>query len=467
MKDRLLKQIFRAFEMMNRCWDGEEGAASGSDGGEGGSEGGNDVIGATIAKPYLGSKELNPEQRPLRMNVDGYDNQAIDDLIDVSDDPFLTDEEIVAMEKAAEKEGDKGKSDDKDKGDDKGGKPDDKTDDDKGKSDDKGEGDEEDPDVKHFYETTGLTQEEFKGLSETARKNLHDKVFVDPATSEADTEKISKLEADNKKLSDSLNALNEDPIISLRLDEHATGKSYVAKSIPGVTPEQANAIYEADSIEEATRLVNKFFTDNVTEAVKIERGHTDAKEAQEKITSEANDIVNSLGEMDKRLKFKNGEEAMQWFVDDFNIYNKNPQFEEMVKMTKILRDRGITTGAQITALGKDHIYAIIQRENGWDKDRDDKIVKDAKKNIMEKLLNPRIAKGGKKAATSLMQGGRDVNIKEGVNRKALIEELKNGNPATFNKLAERFEGDLEMTEELGRIQREGAKARREFLDDKT
>lgn len=461
--NRFLKQIFKAFEM-SKCWDGEEGAASGSDNsGEGETSSGDDIGGATIAVPYIGSKELNPEQRPLKMNVDGYDNQAIDDLIDVTEDPFLTDEEIVARDKVAE-EKDKGESGEKEK------KTDDKTDDktvdksdDKTDKEDDADSGEEDPDVKHFYDTTGLTVEEFKGLSETARKNISDKVFGDPATSEVDAEKITKLEAELKQSNDSLKALENDPIISARLDEHATGKNYVAKSIPGLTSAQATAIYEADSVEEATKLVNKFFTGNVAEAINIQNTHIDAKKKHKEDIKESNALINSLGEIDPRLKF----DEIDWHVEDFNIYNKNKKFEEMVAMTQIIRKKGITTAAQIKALGKETIYSIIQRENGWDKSRDDTIAKNAKKDIMDKLLNPRMAKSGKKAAASLIQSGRDVNIKESINRKALVEELKNGIDGTFNKLSDQFEGDIPMIEELGRIQREGANARAEFLKNKT
>ncbi|MBD3293817.1 MAG: hypothetical protein GF393_12910, partial [Armatimonadia bacterium] len=206
----------------------EDPADGGGDGGSAGDSG------DTGDQPYYGSKELNPENRPLRIDVSDMTQEEIDfALQDGGAELFLTDEEIAAKKGDAEPDEDEGEESEEDD-DTEEEKPEEKDD-----SKKKASGGDED-DVKEFFESTGLDRETFNNLPEKTQEKL-----VSLYQSPAGSEDLKKVQQEYSDFRSNIEKINGDPVIAARLEEMATGQSHVARDVPPITVKEMD---EVDSL---------------------------------------------------------------------------------------------------------------------------------------------------------------------------------------------------------------------------
>ena len=138
---------------------------------------------------------------------------------------------------------------------------------------------------------------------------------------------------------------------------------------------------------------------------------------------------------------------INWFAPD----ESNPKINDFKEVVSILSSKGITSGKQIVDLGADVVYNIIAMEKGWSKERDDTIVAETRKRLLQKLKNPTMAKDGKTHARSLKQGKRQVEQYSGLSKKQIVSDVLNGDTTKFDELVERSYGDPKLTEFVGEI----------------
>ena len=462
MKLSSLQQIFRAFERVNRVWEGEgaEGGAGGgggastaTEGSESGSEGAADsgasespAGGASEkgtepvfdSETYIGDVKLNPEQRPLKkFNRNGMSKQDIDKLLqEAGSELFMTAEEIAEAEKAKGEEGDKKGKEGKDA--EKDGK---KTE----KSDKKGEETaEKDLDPKDFFEKTGLTQKEFDVLPPKTQENLA-KYFEEYAQSES---KIKAAEQSYKTLKTDTDAALNDPVVAARMEELATGKAFIAAKITPFTEADllpVDKLLALDKKGEAAELLNKMLQDRAGDAIKHERAVLDRKVADTKARVDAHSVIQKMGEIDPRLSVKDSDFA--------RIVPGHKDFKVMNEIIEFCKKNDMTV-MQITKLGPDKLYKLIASEKGWDKDRETSIYEKGKQSLLDKLKNPtkvRALDPGKRTAP-IAKTGKEQSA---MTQEALVEEIADGNMSNWERLLEAADGNPRRIAELGKIREQG------------
>lgn len=457
MNHRMLKQIFKAFEMMNRCYEGEGGAASGAEGGENAGDIGGNIIEEKDQDPepidvttYIGDEKSNPSQRPMKeFDRAGMTKKDIDRMIEHADgDIFLSDEQIKILEdkKAEEEKDGKGKDGDKKVGDDKGG--DDKTG--KQKEDDKdkdGKGD--DDEVKVFYEKSGFTEEEFNSLSEKAQENLVDKIFSDGT----DTTQLDAFKTENDKLKSDIDTLMGDSYIATRVEEQSTGKSLIATPEKIVTDE---FFVKFDNLvgDEKTTEAKKMLTDAAAALLKSERQVGEKRSAVKEGQKDAWKVLKKLGEIDKRLAIE--EKDFEKLKPGHVEWNKYKGKDGLGEAVEFLEKKGHTfqTVKNYTA---DEIYTLFSKDKGWDKKRDKDIHDAGKKSVLEKLRNPEMAKSLKQGKRKVIPGSKTASM--GIDRDTLKAELVNGNEKRYQELMTMSEGKPKMTAILSQIYYEAGKER--------
>jgi hypothetical protein len=240
-------------------------------------------------KNYRGSKKVNPDQRPLKNFVrDGMNPKQIDALIsEAGSEIFLSAEQIAEIEKKNaevpkdEKETPSEKSKEKE-------------------TDVSDKKDEDDPEVKEFFEKTGLNEKDFSALPTAAQESLA-KAF---STMTESSGKHSELEKKYNQLFADVTESNKDAVIAARLEEISTGKAYVATQLPKFTQTE---ISELDTLltdgnsTGAIEYLNKWVAAKAQDAIKHERSVIDKQVFRKTAEAKARDIFIEVGKLDPRL----------------------------------------------------------------------------------------------------------------------------------------------------------------------
>lgn len=446
-----LKVIFQVFENMNRFYEGEDGAPSGAGddsdsaiiGGAGDNNEDGDVGDQTS---YVGSKDLNPEQKELNiLNRDQYSNDDIDDMLMVDSEGSLFKDE----------KDEKTEDDDKGKDDKEPENKDDKGDADQETSDKDGAGDEEeDPEVKEFYEKSGLSPEEFNNLSEDTQGKIANGVFgkVDLENNE----EHQKLKTEHAELKTSIEAFQKDPTIAARLEENKTGKAYVARGLGALTPEENQSIDDAESSDARDKIINNIVKKRAEVAIKNERSVSDARDAVKKEQKESWETLREIGVLDKKYAIE--EKKLEKMTKDHKEWDGYQA--GLGKIVDYLIDKKMNYG-DVSRLGPKAILAAYKADNGIDATEKKAIGDNAVKGILAKLKNPKLAKdgSGRKIANSMPPGKKKVNIggRESfdINQQTLIDQIAAGDYKGFDKAQDKYAGDPDMTEKLGLIFNKG------------
>ena len=457
MKFNALEIVLRSFASQFRIWDSPEGGMGGGDpeGGTGtavadagdapGKEGAANKGGEAAPKSepisikdYRGSKTVNPDQRPLKNFVrEGMSTKQIDAMIaEAGEEIYLSKEAIVDAEKKNE-DGDKpGKKDGE-------AKPDDK------------KGDETDPEVKEFYEKTGLSEKEFTALPEKIQETLT-KAFS--SVSEGST-KYADMEKQMTQLKTDLSEVSKDPVIAARLEEKATGRAYVATQLPKFTAAEVAKIENLlvdGKTDEAVNFLNKELEKRTQDAVKHERSVSDKQQFRANAETKAQDVFKAIGKMDSRVAIDE---------DDWNSITSNrnhPKYKAFQDgpgdLIKYCIDRHISLET-VTKSGAKEIYAQYAAFKGWDKERDKKIADSSKKTLLDKLRDPKKARTLDAGKPSVEPQGKDSSL--GFSRDALIDDISQGNMENWERQLEAADGNVKTIAILGEVRRLGEQKFRE------
>jgi len=477
----LLKQLLKAFEMVKRCYEGEGGASGGT------IDDGTIVEDTTEieeiefnAETYMGSKEINPTQRPLKdFDREGKSQKEIDSFIENAGPSIYLSDEAIAKKKEADEK--KGKEEpalevekevnykaDKDSEEEKAVIT--KVNDDetftikvgdkeienvtkeslkaiKAKEKDDTTGDEEDPETKAFYEAAKLTPEEFNGLSEKAQENLVNKIY---ASGETKGEEKTLQEKLNILQKDYDNIINE-PTVAAVIAEKTTGHKFVANKVEPFTDQE---IAEIDSLYDGTestakvrKKLDEIFQKRVEAAVRKERSVQETNQQAKVNTKEAWKVLKEVGGLDKRLAVKE--------TDHKKLVPGHPEFNPekgLGEFATYLKEKEYST-TQIKAIGAKELYASFAKHKGWDAERDQTIFKSGAKKLLDKLKNPKLV--GK--AKSLQQGKKQtapggLKVASGVDYKTLKQELVSGNSKNYLRLLKAHEHNPKVRKILSQIQ---------------
>lgn len=480
MKRIILNQIFRAFEKMNRCYEGEGGAPGGTTVEE------EEVVVEEVdfdPETYIGDEKINPAQRPLKdFDRTGKTKEDIDKFIKAAGPGiYLTDEGIE--KKKAEKEAkDKERKEKEAKGEfeakakvvykkdadsedqkavvekvNEDGTYDIKVGDEVIKNvtkealgatkakEDETEVDTDDAEVKAFYEKSGLTPDEFNSLSEKAQNTLFEKVFEE--SGEADT----SLQEEHTQLKADYDTLLENPAIAAIVQDITSGSNFAATKVEPITDTELaklDGAFDGDKPYDAARkIVQDIFDKRVEKAVKKERS---LQEMTHKAKIEMEDgfkVLKEVGNLDKRLAIK--ETDYKKFKPGHPEYKKGTGLVEFVDYLKERR----YSAAQIKKIGAEELLSSFAKNKGWDKERDKTIFKSGKAELLKKIKNPKLLDKAK----SLKQGKKKTvpgSLKgaSGIDYNTLKQELVEGKTENYLRLLKAHEHNAEARRVLTQIQ---------------
>jgi hypothetical protein len=376
--------------------------------------------------PYYGSIEVNPEQRPLKIDTRGKSKAEIDEILTMADaDIFMSKEEAVAFKKAQTEVGKK-----------KDGPPEGEKKVAEGEKKPEGKDTPPDPNaklvdeetaIKEFFEKTKLDQETFDKLSEATQEALVD-LARGGATPEQ-SEQLTKIEQEHQTFKRDTEVILNDPVIAARIEELQTGKNFVARDLPPVTDAEVNQIDDLltkDKTAEARLLITKMIQDRAAAAVARERTVGDQHAAEKEMRQGVWKVFREIGGLDPRFKLDESDgEKVKPGHKEWAKFDQGGVFAEL---KEYLRNRGI--GMQsITNSGAKEIYAAFAAHKGWDKQKEGKLVEFGRKEFLKALRNPKVA------ARTLPPGKADrqpgaPNAELGFDRKTLIDSLVKGNGTT-------------------------------------
>lgn len=375
--------------------------------------------------PYYGSLELNPDQRPLKIDIRGKSKAEIDEILSVADpDIFMSKDEAVAFKKAQAEAGKKkdGTAGDKKKVADGEKKP-------EGKDtppDPNAKVIDEETATKEFFEKTKLDQETFASLPEATQEALVDLVC---GATPGQSEQLTKLEQEHQSFKRDTEVILNDPVIAARMEELQTGKNFVARDLPPVTDAEVNQIDDLltkDKTAEARLLITKMIQDRAAAAVARERTVGDQRAAEKEMRQGVWKVFQDIGKLDPRfdLKETDGEKVKVGHKE----WAKFEQGGVFADLKEYLRNRGLGMQSIVNA-GAKEIYAAYAAYKGWDKAKEGKLVEFGRKEYLKALRNPKVA------ARTLPPGKADrqpgaPNAELGFDRKTLIDSLVKGNGTT-------------------------------------
>ncbi len=410
---------------------------------------------------YVGSKDVNPDQRPLKKfdrsafrskeEIDRFVSEAGKELI-------MTDEEIAAARKAEkEKKAADGKKDKESEGKDGTGDKEKKaTDrDEKGKFK-KGDKDEEKPiddeASLEFFKTTGIDEKEFSALPEKIQEKLVEGYSKGFET----TGKNSELETKHGELKSQLDNLVKDSVIAARLEEIASGKNFVARDLPVPTGEEIESLMEAAADKAGfQKALVEFMASKAADVISVERSVIESKARREKMESDAMAVISEMAQKEKRIGITES---------DLSKINKEHAEYEAWKGEKGLFNffkKHKLSLVQIKEMGTEKLLAILAKDRGWDKERDQKVFQQGAKALLQKIRDAaskaRTIDMGKKSA----QPGADKNSR-GYDRTSLVSEIAAGTSKNWERLMEQADhrGDAKAINELVAIREEAMAERR-------
>ena len=438
---------------------------------------GDDLIGGepiNDLSTYMGSKDLNPEGRTLKTfnRNDFTSKEDMDDFLramkEGGEDIFLPTEQQKpqkrgpgrpkaddkTLQKKEPKDGVQGTGE-KDADGKKGGSADANADGKKGGSGEEGSSPEEEVDTEKFLEDIGVTLEEFQALPEKVQEKLAAAAEASPTS--AVEEKLRKVETDHLALVNDVVRLKNDPVVAARLEEINSGKLYVAKDIPPITPKEAeNLLTLAGDPAEFIQGLNELIAAKAQDVLKIERGvlerNTQRVEREKKAAGTLAEVIAK----DKRFSI-NEKDVIK--LSDEN-HPEHDKFFGAGSLMEMIRRKKYSP-AQIIEKGPQEILDEYAKIRGWDKEDTAKIVKTEKQSLLNKLRQaPKIARmldAGKKAAPvkSLDNGGA-------LDRQTLISNIASGKTSEWSKLIAQAgdRGDDKMVAQLQEIYDEGMNSKR-------
>lgn len=463
----LSRFIVKAFSLFNYI-DGE-GIAEETPVVEASGVAGDDLIGGESINDlstYMGSKDINPEGRTLKTfnRNDFTSKEDMDDFLramkEGGEDIFLPTEqqkpqkrgpgrpkaEDKTPQKKEPKDGvqESGKLGEKDADGKKGGS-----------GGEEAGGAEEEVDIEKFLGDIGVTLEEFQALPEKVQEKLAATVEA-PATNVVE-EKLRKVETDHLALVNDVVRLKNDPVVAARLEEINSGKLYVARDVPPITPKEAeNLLTLAGDPAEFIQGLNELIAAKAQDVLKIERGvlerNTQRVEREKKAASTLAEVIAK----DKRFSI-NEKDVIK--LSDEN-HPEHDKFFGAGSLMEMIRRKKYSP-AQIIEKGPQEILDEYAKIRGWDKEDTAKIVKTEKQSLLNKLRQaPKIARmldAGKKAAPvkSSDNGGA-------LDRQTLISNIASGKTSDWSRLMSQAgdRGDDKMLAQLQEIYDEGMNGKR-------
>lgn len=423
---------------------------------------------------YCGSKELNPEQRPLKpFNRKGLTEAMIDDMIRVAGpELFMTDEEIAEHGKRM-KEQDEKSEQNKTQKDTKAKKQHPSTTNDKPKpkaDEEKPNVDEDKPkptadveqrqdddekDVRAFYDATGHTQDTFNALPEEKRKTIVEQY-------EKQLAEIATIKAENEKLKKTLDEFSADSVISARAKELLTGEKIIARNLPPLTSADINdellskldETLQAGTREEARQILinnlNPLLKERSAELIRRERAIAEEMAETKRLREE---VWQELMKVDKLSGGKLN-------ITPADFKRKPDPNSELGKMLAYFDARKWSLKT-LKEMGHEEIYAAYGARAGWNKERDKNIEQNVKRTLLEKLSNPKLATSsipfGRSSAPPKRQTGVEGTLED------LEAGLAEGRPEAIKQLAalnSANEGNPDMLLRLAKIQERAAAKRR-------
>jgi hypothetical protein len=392
-------------------------------------------------KEYMGSKDLNPDQRPIKyFDRTGYSQKDIDNLIQVTpaSELYMSDEELKEIGHTTVKEGEPEKKPE----------PSSQTFGDTAKPD-------ADVEMEDFFKYSGLKSDNFKSLPEHTQKllveNFEKRNAVVPA---AEIDDVTKT-----MLKDGL----VQQYIKARQKELVSGKKYTADGMPkvdesAIPPSVLAEITDAITSGEegkAKKLIagwaDGYLRTTVGDAVAVERNVRNEAENAKKDMDDSWAIITKAAEIDPRLKPPEGSRP-----------DRNPDTStEFGKFFQHLIDQGFTTKT-VKQLGSKKLYALYSIERGWDQERDKKIASSAQRSLLDRLTKPGEPRGtgapNVKPPITATSDGLDGTQ---WTRQGLIDAIANGDSAAWNRAVEQSQMDSKRLNELDNILAAGLKARQE------
>jgi hypothetical protein len=383
-------------------------------------------------KTYLGSKKVNPEQRPLKAFArDGMSKAAIDALIrEGGKEIFLTSEEIKEIaKKEAEEKAKKGETDKKEKGEDS-----------ETAVDDKKEVKEKNP--KDFYEETGLDEESFNALSEKTQEKIVSLFEKGGTTDKA----YKELEEKHISLQNDTKQISTDSVISARLEEIRTGRAYVATEIASLTNKEYEKIDElvlAGDKEGALKLINDYIKKVTPAAVAHERGVIERQVQKEKLMNSSHEKFLEIAKISKG-KIELSEK------DHTKIVGSHKEVKALNEMLDFFtKKKGYTLDQIANKHTASELYSLYAISRGWDKERDKNIANNSVKSLLDKLRNPT-------KVTTLDPGERSTTAvsakaQMAASEQQMIDEVANGNFKNLDAAIAAAEGRPSRLATLSRI----------------
>jgi len=385
---------------------------------------------------YVGSKDVNPEQRPIKkIDREMFSTKvAIDRLVmDSGEDIFIPKdvvEELEKEKKPEKKEVSEEETTEADK---------DKTEDDK------------EFNAEAFFEKSGISKEDFSSFDEKLQEKIVD-IFAGSEDNSA-IEKIAEANTKVSELNTVISDLYKDPTIAARIEEVKTGKKYVADDLPVVTKTEASKLIglvdDPDAFEVA---VNELMASKGEQVIAVERSISENNARISKLKEEALNVVQKMVEKEPRIgiKEKDLSKINESHSDWHKLHGEGGMFDIFKKMHYTLK--------QIVAKGPDRLLREIADEKGWSKDRDKKIKQSGKKEFLEQVRlaakQARTINPDKKSGSSVSTGSG------GYDRASLVSEIASGKTTTWERLAADADSrrDRKMMYELQKIHEEGLAA---------
>jgi len=366
----------------------------------------------TTETAFVGSEDLNPSKRPLNIDVTGWEEGAINSYIRENGEEAFA----AAAEPAPEAP-----------------KPVDK------KEDEKETTPEDEIDLGTMLKDIGVTAEELSAYPEKIQEMIVDSLVGVEAPDKSSEIQRSLTQAESK-----IQELYQDPVIAARLEELSTGRPVVANVTSIATDEFITAfdtLVTAGKDEEARQLMRT----EVAKAVAVERAVNDRKELHAKYEADLNQLFTSVAGLDPRLGLKE--------TDLRKLNTSHPEYKKYTEGLKgvidWVRDVKKWDYATIKGLGPNALYAAYSQDKGWDKERDQKIAKQAATKLMAKI------KEAAKSNSAPDRGMRSVspmqvNSPAGFDREALIDSLVKGQggSADYDRLLTANERDKDALSQL-------------------
>lgn len=405
---------------------------------------------------YLGSKEVNPSQRPLKnfdrtmfSSKEDFD-EFLESVVQGGEDIFLPEEQSVPKKRGRPKKSDKGADDGLQDGESKG--KDDETDDAGEQRNKNGAGEKPSEEVEEFLKSLDITIEDFQSYPEKVQERL----AADSAPVAEFQEKFTKLQSEHTDLINDVVKLKNDPVIAARLEEKASGKSFVARDLPPVNKREAQQLLSlADSPEEFETAINELILAKAKDVLTIERGVLERNALKAEREKKAAEILQAVIQKEPRIGIT--EKDITKLADEnhpeYDKFHGSGSLMEMLKRKRY-------SPAQIIEKGVDEILEEFGRTKGWDQQVKVDIEKKAKQSLLQNLRN------FQKVARTLDSSKRSappVNPdKGGFDKQTLIAEIASGKTGRWSKLITEFgdRGEQDMVNQLQEIFDEGMRQKR-------